>query len=80
MLFALVVMAGSNRGRRAAVRAGEAITASSRQERSSLSSCSFVAVILPPLKETGGDQFVQQSFTEGSLQPEKAACLRQGER
>jgi len=44
------------------------------------SSCSFVAVILPPLKEPGGDQFVQQTFTEGSLQTEQAARLWQGER
>jgi hypothetical protein len=43
-------------------------------------SCSFVGVILPPLQESGGDQLVQQTFTQGSLQTEKTARLWQGER
>jgi hypothetical protein len=45
-----------------------------------LLSCSFVAVILTPLQESRGDQLVQQTFTQGSLQTEKAARLWQGER
>ena len=43
-------------------------------------SCSFVSVILTPVREPGGDQLVQQTFTEGSLQTEKAARLWEGKR
>ena len=61
-------------------RDAERVAPSSRQEPWSFSSCSFVGVILPPLKEPGDDQLVQQPFTHGSLQAEKAARLSQGER